>query len=159
MPELRQLLREYDEVSQQLERLEARKKMLREAISAAMGRQDAAITLAIGDTVVRANVRTSVTVKYDEAGLRQRLGSRFRLILDPDVKKLRAHMQEIRPALEPFLDTVGSVSRELVRQAIERGQLTNSDFAGLYEKQTKKTLIVRRELATPASPDHNLRNP
>ena len=149
MSDLNELLREYHELFLELQRLEEKKTMLREAISAAIQRRGMPASLALGTTVIRAQVKTTVTVKYDEDGLRERLGDRIHLILDPDAAKIRRHLSELRSALEPFLDTVGSVSRTLVQKAIEEGLLKPSVFAGLYEKQQKNTLFVRVESLPP----------
>jgi hypothetical protein len=69
--------------------------------------------------------------------------ARIRDILAPDATKVRKHLTDIASALEPFLDTIGSVSRERVAQCIQAGKLSVEDFAGLYKKEQKSNLVVR----------------
>ncbi len=143
MMDLNGLLQQYYDIVQQLKSLEERKNELREQIRSAVQQQGCFAATTIGETTVNASVRTSVKVDYDEAGLRKRLGDRFHLILAPDPRKVGKHLAELRPALEPFLDTIGSVSPELVAQQIGEGALTIHDFAGLFKKEQKSTLIVK----------------
>ena len=107
----------------------------------------------IGDTCLRAAVRTSTVVDYDEEGLRLRLGPRYKTVLEPDIKKIRKNLAELQPVLEPHLDTIGSVSRDLVQQNILSGELSSADFAGLFSKREKNVLYVKMFPVTPPAPD------
>jgi hypothetical protein len=142
MSDLNELLTEYHRLVLQVRELEEKKKSLRQEITTRIqGREFAAVQT--GDHEVRATLATSTFVQYDEEGLRQRLGNRFRFILDPDPKKIQQHLPELRPVLEPFLDTIGTVSRERVKQAIEMNLLSSDDFTGLFEKETRTRLTIR----------------
>jgi hypothetical protein len=143
MSELSRLLEEYHKLVRQLERLNERKSQLREEIRERVLRRESPASITVGDIEVRAFVRSATNVQYDEDALRQRLGNRYFSILDPDPKKIRQHLPELRPALEPLLEKIGSVSRERVAQQIKAGELSAQDFAGLYKKSEKHTLIVK----------------
>lgn len=145
MDELADLLRQYRELTGEMARLEAEKVRLREAIKTRVQQQGRPASIVMGDARIGARVKTSTTVTYDEEGLRRRLGERFRAILAPNVTKMRDHMEEVRPLVEPILDKIGSVSRERVQQAIESGCLKSEDFAGMFKKERKEVLYVRME--------------
>lgn len=150
MADLNQLLAQYHDIIQQLKQLEEKKNSLREEIRELVQRAGGPVSMMIGDTQVNARVVTSVKVDYDEAGLRERLGDRFRSILALDAKKVRRHLDELQPVLEPYLDTIGSVSQERVAEQITSGRMSPTEFAGLFKKEHKSTLYVQMHSA--ASP-------
>lgn len=138
MTDLNILLQEYHTVMEEMERLKLRKAQLREAIADRVGAGSSA-SLWVGETEVQPVVRTSTTVHYNEEALRRKLGDRVRLILNPDTKRIRKHFSEIRPVLEPFLDRIGSVSRDLVAEHIKSGEFSIQDFSGLCTKEGWRT--------------------
>ncbi len=143
MNDLNQLLAQYYDIVQQLRQLEEQKAELRKEITAAVSVQGGSAALTIDGTTVSATVRRSIRVEYDEAGLRARLGERFQRIVAPDPKKVNKHLDELHSALTPYLDTIGSVSRDLVAEEIEAGNLSKDDFAGLFTKEQKDMLVVK----------------
>jgi uncharacterized protein (UPF0335 family) len=151
MADVSQLLAQYHDIIQQLKQLEDEKTSLREEIRELVQRAGCPVSTMIGDTRVNARVVTSVKVDYDEAGLRERLGDRFRSILVVDAKKVRRHLDELQPVLEPYLDTLGSVSQERVAEQITTGRMSSSEFAGLFKKEHKSTLYVQMQSASSAT--------
>ena len=154
MSESAQLLEEYYAIVQQIKTLQERKEEMRKAIAEQVSRSGTEQSIVIGDTCLRAAVRTSTVVDYDEEGLRLRLGQRYTSVLEPDIKKIRKNLAELQPVLEPHLDTIGSVSRDLVQQNILAGELSSADFAGLFSKKEKKVLYVKMFPVTPP-PENN----
>ena len=157
MADLSQLLAQYQNIVQQLKQLEEEKNSLREEIRVMVQRAGGPVSTVIGDTRINARVVSSVKVEYDETGLRERLGDRFRSLLAADAKKVRQHLDELQPVLEPYLDTIGSVSQERVADQIKAGRMTPAEFAGLFKKEHKSTLYVQMQSATregeaPAEP-------
>jgi hypothetical protein len=153
MSDLPHLLRQYHSLVLELQQLEAKKQQLRASITEQMQRQGRPASIIVGDTEVRAILKTSVTVTYNEDGLRQRLGERYRTILTPDPRKIRAQLADLQPVFEPYLDTIGSVSRDLVAQKVQSGTLSAQDFAGLYTKVEKHTLYVKMAPALRSDAD------
>ena len=157
MSQLTQLLQQYRELAAQLAQLETHKRQLRDTIQTLIQQEGKPVSVILGDVRIRARVKTSVKVTYDEEGLRRRLGDRCRMVLEPDVTKMRDHMKDIRPLLDPVIDKIGSVSRELVQHAIESGTLRSEDFAGLFDEEIRETLYIHidpMENGSPHQPGH-----
>ena len=93
---------------------------------------------------VALDLKEHTEVRYNEALLQQRLGPRYARILAPDLKKIRQHLQEITPALTPYLDKIGAPSRDIIKQLILSGEFSTSEFQGTFKKIQKKTLYVRK---------------
>ncbi len=155
MSDLNQLLTEYCGIVRQLQDLEDKKNELRQEIRELVHQQGNPVSLLVGNTRVNARVVTTVKIDYDEAGLSERLGARYRSILVPDVKKVRHHLAELRPVLEPYLETIGSVSPERVAEQIESGVMAKEEFTGLFTKEHKSTLYVQVNAAESQLPPSN----
>ena len=150
--ELERVLERLDEVDEKIELLQLDKTQLRERIAELMGMLGRdRIKVDGGDhtTSLRLTRRTHIT--YDEGVLRERLGDRYRSILEPEMKRIRKHLPEIGHLLEPALDLVGAPTRERVEQQILEGSLSASDFAGAFDKNTTDVLYVRRSVSQPSS--------
>ena len=146
--ELETVLHEYRENERKLDALTEEKQRLRERIQRllrAMGK--ACYDATLGDEQLVLSLKTRTEVQYDEERLRQKLGQRYHLILEPDVKKIRRSLSALRTALSPYLDRIGSPSRELVRKRILSGELAQEDFQGTFEKTEKTTLYVKKRPA------------
>lgn len=89
-----------------------------------------------------------VSVKYDEAKLKSNLRDQYPMILMPDVKKIKDHLSLLRPALSPFIEQIGTPSRELVEEKILAGELMVSDFKDTFEKSVSEVLVVRAKKNT-----------
>lgn len=156
--ELEQVLERLDRVDEQLDLLQLDKKQLRERIAELM-KQLGHDRLKVdgGDHITSLRLTRRTAVKYDEELLRERLGERYRSILEPEMKRVRKQMPEIEHLLEPVLDLVGAPTRERVEQQIVGGALSPADFAGAFEKTTTDVLYVQRKandtLAAPPAGD------
>ena len=105
-------IRRYMEIQREMSRLEQEKEELRNLIAKELeGRVPASWrpTLDAKPLVVMHGFRT--TVKYDEDILRERLGDRYREILEIDGTKIRKNRELVRPLLESVLDQVGVTGR------------------------------------------------
>ncbi len=91
---------------------------------------------------VRAQETTSI--EYDEETLRQRLGSRYALILAPDPQKIRRSLPQLADVLSPVMDLVGSPAPDKVRAAIEGGQIAREEFAGAFKRTIRRLVAVAR---------------
>jgi len=139
------LVMQLDELESQIRQLNEQKKALREQLTDAMqasGLKEHATPME--DHTVRLKLRQSVKIKYDEEVLRQRLGERYVLLLEPDAKRMRKHMDVVAPLLDPVLDLVGAPSRDLVAQYVKEGTFAVEDFKGAFDKEKKATLYVQR---------------
>ncbi len=146
--ELDATLREYQENERKLDALTQEKQRLRERIQRLLRATGKACHNAtLGDEQLLVSLKTRTDVQYDEERLRRKLGDRYHLILEPDVKKVRRHLGALRTALSPYLDRIGSPSRELVRKRILSGELAQGDFHGTFEKTEKTTLYVKKRPA------------
>lgn len=143
--DLTAVLRRYLAIQADEARLKEEKAGLQDQIAAHMRheRQNALFPEVDGQKLkVRFNETT--VVRYDEDVLKTRLQERYRRILAPDPRKIRAHLDELAPALEPVLDLVGSPSAERVRAAVEDGTVTKAEFAGAFEKTVRRQVAVSR---------------
>jgi len=143
--ELEATLREYQGNERKLDALTEEKQRLRERIQRllrAMGK--ACYDATLGDEQIMLSLKTRSEIQYDEETLRRKLGQRYHLILEPDIKKIRRSLGALRTALGPHLDRIGSPSRELVRKRVLSGELAQQDFEGTFEKTEKTTLYVKR---------------
>ena len=67
-------------------------------------------------------------IRYDENLLRAKLGKEYDRILQPDMAKIRHHLTELGPALTPYLEKIGSPSREKIRQLVSSGEISIDVF-------------------------------
>jgi hypothetical protein len=147
------LIAALDALEEQLEQLNENKQALREQIADTMA--EAGLDnyqTSIGDRPVRVRVKRTTRVDYDETVLRDRLGDRYALLLEPDVARIRKHLDVVEPLLDPVLDVVGVPARERVEQLVRDGTLAASDFAGAFTKETRTTLYVRRKKVRGPAP-------
>ena len=132
MPEkTAQAIRRYMEIQREMARLEQEKEELRNLIAKELDGQVPASwrpTLDAKPLVVMHGYRT--TVKYEEDILRERLGDRYREILEIDSTKIRKNRELVRPYLEAVLDQVGTPQAARVEAAIRSGTVTPDEFRG-----------------------------
>ena len=158
--DLTALVLQLDELEGQLKQLNERKKELREQLKGALqraGLREHATPM--GDHTIRLKLRQTVKVRYDEEVLKQRLGERYSLLLEPDARRMRKHMDVVAPLLDPVLDLVGTPSRDLVAQLVKEGTFSVEDFAGAFEKEKKATLYVQRVKPRATGPTEDERKP
>ena len=143
---LQALLQEYRQVESEIAAMEEERQSLRERIRELMtaaGKDH--LSLTVGDETLFLVLEKRSDITYHEELLRERLGAQYSEILEPDPRKMRRIPPEMREALLPFLDQVGSPSRERIRAAIERGVIPQSAFEGAFEKTQRTILYVKKQ--------------
>ena len=137
-------LTRYVTLRDQIAELEAERKDLSERLALHMraeGADERVVSVDGRDLTVKR--LEFVTVTYDEARLRERLGDRYPETLGIDVKKLRAKEQHVREWLGSHLDEVSSPERRRVRRLVESGQATPSEFEGAFVRKVKHAVAVK----------------
>jgi len=102
-----------------------------------------------GGQKLKVACHTKTEIEYDEDLLASRLGERYKAILSPSLKKIRAALPRLGAYLEPVLAQVGSPDPEKVRAAVERGDVSTSEFDGAFVKTEKQTVAVMRVRLEP----------
>ena len=132
------------EIEEQLTALNREKSELREQLKLYLKGQN--LTKAqcrLAHETVYLTLSSRVSVKYNEVRLKSNLGSKYPMVLAPDLKKMKEHMKLLQPALSPFIEQIGTPSRELVEEKILSGELMVDDFKGTFEKSISEVLVVR----------------
>ena len=149
--ELRKTEFELKAVSKEKQKLEAKRKQLREKIRVAVleaGGKTATVRIAGEKAVLR--LRRSEIIEYDEEKLRSRLGNRYASILKFDKKKA-AKWDGLEKALEPHIASVGSPDLETIKKQAELGNVSREEFDGAFTRTKKATLYVSFRAAPPQS--------
>ena len=144
---LKDLLLQLKEIEDQLVPLNEKRESIRQQIIDCMKQSGTEKESAkLGDTVFFLKKRTVSKVSYSEELLRQRLGDRYKNILDIDSKKLKKNSDQVLNLLGDAILQVGSVSKDKVKAAIDAGVVSVSDFDGAFEKTVKDYLtVVKKE--------------
>lgn len=144
-PDIEANLLRYLEIQKISKELEDEKAALQEKISGHLSRcSDGFWFPVVKDIPLKIRFFRETEIEYDETALRSKLGEKYRRILKPDLKKIRANLPELEKLLEPAIDRIGSPDREKVRGAIENGSMRPEDFAGAFRKQTRTRLAVMK---------------
>lgn len=142
---LQALLGEYRQVEAEIKAMEEERQALSARIQdlmTAAGKDSLSLTVDGEPLFLVLEQRSEIV--YNEDLLRERLGEKYNSILEPDPRKLRHYPPEILEALAPFLDRIGSPSRQRIRTAIENGDVAQSAFEGAFEKNRKTVLYVKK---------------
>ncbi|MBN1673776.1 MAG: hypothetical protein JXR37_22200 [Kiritimatiellae bacterium] len=151
--ELEAVLARYVEIQQEAQRLQDEKTRLREQLAEHMERSGCEFWQPlVRGLPLRVRLRKTVEIEYDEQRLHDVLGERYRLILAPDLRKLRRNLGRVAAQLEPVLDLVGSPAPDRVRAAIKQGRVHADEFAGAFKKTTKRSVAVLRAKQEDAPP-------
>lgn len=158
--ELHRLLAEYRVMEKEMARLEETRRTLRAAIQGLLEAEGTSAFAAIvsGEQILL-ELKTHTEIRYDEALLRTRLGTDYHRVLKPDMAKIRRHLAELSPILAPYLDIIGSPSREKIRQLVSSGEIPLDAFRGTFQKIQKSILFVRKQLPLPDSRQPPLKGP
>lgn len=141
--EIEETLKEYTALQQQEQKLKARKHELQETLKAHLRSEGNSIwNPELGGTRLKVSYRSVPQVEYDEEKLRTRLGDRYRTLLEPDLKKLRAELPRLGNELEPLLERIGSLSPDKVKAAVEAGTVSADEFKGAFSKTMKEYIAV-----------------
>ena len=141
--EIEETLKEYTQLQQEELQLKERKQALQEKLKTHLRRDDTNVWFPeVGGMRLKVSYRSVTQVEYDEEKLRARLGNRYRILLEPDLKKLRAELPNLGNELEPLLERIGSPSPVKVRSAIEGGTVSAGEFRGAFTKTLKEYISV-----------------
>jgi hypothetical protein len=141
--EIAETLKEYTQIQQEELRLKERKQALQEILKTHLRNKEPNVWFPeVGDVRLKVSYRCVMQVEYDEEKLRARLGNRYRTLLEPDLKKLRAELPNLGNELEPLLERIGSPSPERVKAAIEGGTVSSAEFKGAFSKTVKEYISV-----------------
>ena len=136
-------LKEYTQLQQEEQALKERKHALQEKLKAHLRSHEQHIWHPEVDGVrLKVSYRSVPQVEYDEKKLRGRLGDRYHVLLEPDLKKLRAELPILGNELEPLLDRIGSPSPEKVKAAIESGTISVDELKGAFTKTVREYISV-----------------
>lgn len=145
-PEVAGVLKRYLQIQEQMRALSDEKAGLQERLAEHLADYRGLFwNPVVAGQALRIRVRHEVEVHYNEALLRERLGECYTEILRPDPAKVRQHLSEVEPFLEPVLDLVGSPDRDCVRHAIEAGTVPKEAFAGAFTKANRTRVAVMRQ--------------
>ncbi len=146
--ELRVVLKEYESLQEQERYIRERKGELQQRLAEHMKSLRASVWMpSVEGNLYKVLYRKSMRVDYDEALLSERLGNRYRSLLRPDIKKIRAHLDAVEPQLQTVLDLVGSPDPEKVKEAVEAGVVTTDEFKGAFKKTDTVHVSVSRQTA------------
>ncbi len=156
-PEIEKTLKRYIDIQAEQARLQEEKAQLQEKLKAFLAPTGATQwQVALADERLKVIYREKTDVEYDEDVLRERLGDRYRMILSPDVRKIKAALGGLRDALDPYLPQIGSPDSEKVREAVQSGVVTTDEFRGAFVKHQHRTVAVtrfRKQAAEATPPD------
>jgi len=148
-PELRDILLEYEGIQREEKALSERKDALKEKLALHMRSLNATEWMPeVEGRLFKVRYRHATVVEYDEEALRQRLGARYRHVLSPDPRKVRRHLGEVAPLLEPSLDVIGSPVPDKVKEAIASGVVSADEFKGAFKKTDKEYITVSQPTRT-----------
>ena len=85
--------------------------------------------------------------KFDDQLLRNRLGRAYYSILEPDTRKMKAHMDDVVRCLAPIIHKVGAPSGRRLDAAIRAGRITADLVEGAVTRQSDFSFAVMRSSA------------
>lgn len=148
MSTVQEALKRYVEIQEEVAKLETEKKRWRDVLVAHMQATGQSMwTPSLDNKQLTVHYYPKTTVKYDEVVLQQRLGDKYIQILEPDLAKIKAHLAEVTPLLQPLLNQVGTPSREKVKAAVESGAVERHAFDGAFTKTDSPVFSVGRTSA------------
>jgi len=134
---------ELEKVNSEIEKLEDNKKEIRREILELMKNANMHETfILLNEKKYRLKWNSTSKVIYDDAVLKERFGNKILSILKVDYNKFKkySNLNQYFPA--EVLKEIGSVSKDLVKIAVQNGEFTVKDFAGAFSKDEKETLYV-----------------
>ncbi len=142
---LQKLIIEYRVIEKKIDSLAQQKQALREKLQTLMTQSGQTYhQTALDEERVIIKIVPRTEIRYDEALLRDRLGDQYRMVLEPDLKKIKSHLPQITPALEPYIEAIGSPSRDRIKDLITTGLLMKEDFKGAFRKIDKSIMFVKK---------------
>ena len=143
--ELMRLLRRYVAIQGDARALEEERLALRDKIAVRMKADGVEYrNVTVDDEDVQVRCLPKVVYSYDENLLRRRLGDRYVTILEPDMRRLRAHFAEAAKCLRPLLLKLGVPSRSRIQEEVRSGRLDRGLFAGAFTRREDVSFAVTR---------------
>jgi hypothetical protein len=141
--EMEEVLRAYTRLQRQEQELKEQKRVLQEKLKAfSRGGAGKVWYPVVDQTRLKVSYRRVPQMEYDEQALRKRLGKRYRDLLEPDIRKLRAELPNIKEELKFLLDRIGSPSPEKVKAAMKSGTVSANEFKGAFTRIVKEYVSV-----------------
>lgn len=138
------ILREYTQLQRREKEIREKKLELRQRLDVHLPHQaeHEIIWSELDGNRVKISRSVQTKVDYNEKILKQRLGGAYKEILVPDLSRIRRNMRDIIGVFGPVLEVVGSPDRIRVKQALDRGIVSPTDFKGAYEKKEEVKIAV-----------------
>ena len=143
--DMKDLLRRYLKIQDESRRLESERKILRDKIASAFslsGKTGQDMFVDQCPLHIRCEPKTVYT--FDDQLLRNRLGRAYYSILEPDTRKMKAHMDDVVRCLAPIIHKVGVPSGERLDAAIRAGRITADLVEGAVMRQSDFSFAVQR---------------
>ena len=143
--DMEDLLRRYLKIQDESRRLEAERKGLRDKIASVLslsGKTGQDMFVDQHPLHIRCEPKT--VYKFDDQLLRNRLGRAYYSILEPDTRKMKAHMDDVVRCLAPIIHKVGVPSGERIDAAIRAGRISSDLVEGAVTRQGDFSFAVQR---------------
>ena len=139
------LLRRYLKIRDESRRLEAERKTLRDKIAASLSLSgETGRDMSVDECALHIRCEPKTVYKFDDQLLRNRLGRAYYGILEPDTRKMKAHMDEVVRCLAPIIHKVGVPSGERLDAAIRAGRITADLVECAVTRQRDYSFAVQR---------------
>ena len=146
--DMEDLLRRYMKIQDESRRLEAERKGLRDKIASILSfRGNTGQDMFVDQCPLHIRCEPKTTYKFDDQLLRNRLGRAYYSILEPDTRKMKAHMDDVVRCLAPIIHKVGVPSGERLDAAIRSGVITSDLVEGAVMRQRDYSFAVQRRQA------------
>ena len=143
--DMEDLLRRYLKIQDESRRLEAERKSLRDKISLALSLSGkTGQDMFVDQCPLHIRCEPKTVYKFDDQLLRNRLGRAYYSILEPDTRKMKAHMDDVVRCLAPIIHKVGVPSGERLDAAIRSGVITSDLVEGAVMRQRDYSFAVQR---------------
>ena len=146
--ELHPALQRYVAIQNESRRLEGERQELRNKIAAIMKSLSVEYKKETVDgeqLLVRCVPKTVYT--YNTELLKRRLGPKYTSILEPDPRKMKAHMSDVARLLKPLLWKIGMPSRERIKAEILAGRIDRSAFLNAFVRTEDVSFAVTHPAA------------
>jgi len=141
--EMEALLRRYVAIQSSEEKLESERKEIRDRLVGIMSSQGERYRdWVIDDDALHVRCVPKTIYRFDCSLLRQRLGERYGDILEPDARKMKACMEEVRQCLRPVIEKIGVPSGERLADALRTGNIRASQIEGAVVEQSEYSFAV-----------------
>ena len=143
--DMEDLLRRYLKIQDESRRLEAERKSLRDKIASALSLSGkTGRDMFVDQCPLHIRCEPKTVYKFDDQLLRNRLGRAYYSILEPDTRKMKAHMDDVVRCLAPIIHKVGVPSGERLDAAIRAGRIAAELVEGAVTRQGDFSFAVQR---------------